>query len=59
MIDLSQRSEIYEIDLPYGLQVTVRPLMTAGMVAAQAAARAARWKRSSGRPGSVRRQGYR
>jgi hypothetical protein len=41
MIDLGQRSEPYEIALPYGLKVTVRPLTTAGMAAAQAAARRA------------------
>src|ERR687898_2199463 len=41
MIDLAQRSEPYELELPYGLQVTVRPLTTAGMAAAQAAARRA------------------
>jgi hypothetical protein len=41
MIDLSQRSEPYELELPYGLKVTVRPLTTAGMAAAQAAARRA------------------
>ena len=41
MIDLAQRSEPYEIALPYGLRVTVRPLTTAGMAAAQAAARGA------------------
>jgi len=39
MIDLAQRSEPYEIALPYGLTVTVKPLATAGMAAAQAAAR--------------------
>src|SRR5918992_5971592 len=39
MIDLAQRSEPYEIELPYGLVVTVKPLTTAGMTAAQAAAR--------------------
>jgi hypothetical protein len=39
MIDLAQRSEPYEIALPYGLMVTVKPLTTAGMAAAQAAAR--------------------
>jgi hypothetical protein len=39
MIDLAQRSEPYEIALPYGLSVTVKPLNTAGMAAAQAAAR--------------------
>jgi hypothetical protein len=38
MIDLSQRSDPYELELPYGLRVTVRPLTTAGMAAAQAAA---------------------
>jgi hypothetical protein len=41
MIDLNQRSEPYELELPYGLRVTVRPLTTAGMAAAQAAARRA------------------
>jgi hypothetical protein len=41
MIDLTQRSEPYEIELPYGLWVTVKPLTTAGMAAAQAAARRA------------------
>jgi hypothetical protein len=41
MIDLTQRSEPYEIALPYGLSVTVKPLTTAGMAAAQAAARRA------------------
>jgi hypothetical protein len=41
MIDLAQRSEPYEIALPYGLSVTVKPLTTAGMSAAQAAARRA------------------
>jgi hypothetical protein len=41
MIDLSQRSEPYELELPYGLRVTVRPLTTAGMAAAQATARRA------------------
>jgi hypothetical protein len=39
MIDLAQRSEPYQIALPYGLSVTVKPLTTAGMAAAQAAAR--------------------
>jgi hypothetical protein len=39
MIDLAQRSEPYEIALPYGLSVAVKPLTTAGMAAAQAAAR--------------------
>jgi hypothetical protein len=41
MIDLAQRSEPYEIALPYGLTVTMKPLATAGMAAAQAAARRA------------------
>jgi hypothetical protein len=41
MIDLAQRSEPYDIALPYGLVVTVKPLTTAGMAAAQAAARRA------------------
>jgi hypothetical protein len=41
MIDLAQRSEPYEIALPYGLEVTVKPLTTAGMAAAQSAARRA------------------
>jgi hypothetical protein len=39
MIDLGQHSGPYEIPLPYGLTVTVKPLTTAGMAAAQAAAR--------------------
>jgi hypothetical protein len=41
MIDLGQPSEPYEIALPYGLTVAVKPLTTAGMAAAQAAARRA------------------
>jgi hypothetical protein len=41
MIDLGQRSEPYQIALPYGLSVTVKPLTTAGMAAAQATARRA------------------
>jgi hypothetical protein len=41
MIDLSQHTEPYELELPYGLRVTVRPLTTAGMAAAQAGARRA------------------
>ena len=41
MIDLSQPTLPYELELPYGLRVTVRPLTTAGMAAAQAAARRA------------------
>ena len=39
MIGLAQRSEPYEIALPYGLTMTVKPLTTAGMAAAQAAVR--------------------
>jgi hypothetical protein len=39
MIDLAQRSGPYEIPLPYSLRVTVKALTTAGMAAAQAAAR--------------------
>ena len=41
MIDIAQRSGSYDIPLPYGLTVTVRSLTTAGMAAAQAAARRA------------------
>jgi hypothetical protein len=41
MIDLAQRAEPFEIALPYGLSVTVKPLTTAGMATAQAAARRA------------------
>jgi hypothetical protein len=41
MIDLGQRAEPYDIALPYGLSVTVKPLTTAGIAAAQAAARRA------------------
>jgi hypothetical protein len=41
MIDLAQRSEPHEFVLPYGLTVTVKPLTTAGMAAAKAAARRA------------------
>jgi hypothetical protein len=41
MIDLSLPSEPYELELPYGLRVTVRPLTTAGMTASQAASRRA------------------
>jgi hypothetical protein len=39
MIDLGHRCEPYDFALPYGLSVTVKPLTTAGMAAAQAAAR--------------------
>jgi hypothetical protein len=41
MIDLSQPTVPFELELPYGLRVTVRPLTTAGMAAAQTAARRA------------------
>ena len=41
MIDLSQPTLPFELELPYGLRVTVRPLTTAGMATAQAAARRA------------------
>ena len=41
MIDLSQPSAPFELELPYGLKVSVRPLTTAGMAAAQAVARRA------------------
>ena len=39
MISLSTPKDPYDIELPYGVTVTVRPLMTAGMAAAQAGAR--------------------
>ena len=39
MISLKPQTEPYEIELPYGVAVTVRPLTTVGMAAAQAAAR--------------------
>jgi len=39
MISLKPRTEPYEIELPYGVTVSVKPLTTAGMAAAQAAAR--------------------
>ena len=41
MLDLSTHKGPFDIALPYGLSVTVRPLTTAGMAAAQAAARRA------------------
>jgi hypothetical protein len=41
MLDLSTPKAPFDIALPYGLSVTVRPLTTAGMAAAQAAARRA------------------
>ncbi len=39
MISLKQPCEPFDIELPYGVTVTVKPLTTAGMAAAQAAAR--------------------
>ena len=41
MLDLSVPKVPFDIALPYSLSVTVRPLTTAGMAAAQAAARRA------------------
>jgi hypothetical protein len=41
MIDLHHQVDPYDLELPYGLKVTVKPLTTAGMAAAQAAARRA------------------
>jgi hypothetical protein len=41
MLDLSAPKRPFDIALPYGLSVTVKPLTTAGMAAAQAAARRA------------------
>ena len=39
MISLQAKTEPYDLDLPYGISVTVTPLTTSGMLAAQAAAR--------------------
>ena len=39
MISLKQQTEPYDIELPYGVTVTVKPLTTASMAATQAAAR--------------------
>ena len=39
MISLKPQTGPYEIELPYGVTVNVKPLTTAGMAAAQAAAR--------------------
>ena len=39
MISLKPQAEPFDIELPYGVTVTVRPLTTAGMAVAQAAAR--------------------
>jgi hypothetical protein len=58
MISLKTQTEPYEIELPYGVTVTVKPLTTASMAAAQAAARRrvegleaqARERRESGLP---------
>src|SRR5918994_6218916 len=41
MLDLSTHKAPFDIALPYGLTVTVKPLTTAGMASAQAAARRA------------------
>ena len=41
MISLGTPKKPYDIELPYGITVTMRPLTTAGMAAAQAGAR--RW----------------
>jgi hypothetical protein len=41
MLDLSAPKAPFDIVLPYGLKLTVKPLTTAGMAAAQAAARRA------------------
>ena len=41
MLDLSAPKASFDIVLPYNLNVTVKPLTTAGMAAAQAAARRA------------------
>ena len=49
MLDLSIPKAPFEIALPYGLSVTVKPLTTAGMAAAQAAARRHRRRRISPR----------
>ncbi len=41
MIDLKPQNEPYDLELSYGIIVTVKPLTTAGMLSAQAAARKA------------------
>jgi hypothetical protein len=41
MIDLHHQVDPYDLQLPYGLKVTVKPLTTAGMAVAQGAARRA------------------
>jgi hypothetical protein len=52
MIDLAQRSGPYEISLPYGLAVTMKPPTAAGVAAAQSGGPGARLRRSSDRSGS-------
>ncbi len=39
MVSLKPQTELYEIELPYGVTVAVKPLTTDGIAAAQAAAR--------------------
>lgn len=39
MITLKQEKEPYDLDLPYGISVTVKPLTTPAMLSAQATAR--------------------
>ena len=39
MVDLPQQAEPYDLEPPYGVRVTARPLTTAGIAAAQTAAR--------------------
>lgn len=39
MITLKQEKEPYDLDLPYGISVTVKPLNTPAMLSAQATAR--------------------
>lgn len=41
MIDLTPQNKPYDLELPFGVIVTVEPLTTAAMLAAQAAARKA------------------
>jgi hypothetical protein len=56
MINLKTKTESYELQLPYGIAVMVRPLTTAGMLAAQAAARKAASK-ETGAPDEETREG--
>jgi hypothetical protein len=58
MLDLRKSSQPYDIPLPYGLNVTVRPLATAGMAAAQAAA-GVRSRRSNDRRANAPKLGCR